>query len=57
MRPKSITPKLMKSKMGTQVTEKERQVMDFKKEIRLGETQIKEIQEKVRANWERYGFR
>lgn len=31
----------------SQVDEKEKEVMNFKKEIRLGETQIKEIQEKI----------
>ncbi len=37
----------LKNNIQSQVTEKEKQMMELKKEIRLGETQIKEIQEKV----------
>lgn len=37
----------LKNKTEAQVTEKEKQVMELKKEIRLGETHIKEIGEKV----------
>jgi predicted nucleic acid-binding Zn-ribbon protein len=37
----------LKTNISTQVSDKEKQVMELKKEIRLGETQIKEIQEKV----------
>jgi predicted nucleic acid-binding Zn-ribbon protein len=37
----------LKESIGTQVTDKEKQVLELKKDIRLGETQIKEIQEKV----------
>lgn len=37
----------LKSKTESQVAEKEKQVMELKKEIRMGETHIKEIGEKV----------
>lgn len=38
---------ITKAKVQEQVSDKERQVMEIKKDIRAGETQIKEIQEKV----------
>ncbi len=37
----------LKSDIGKQVADKEVQIMETKKELRMGETQIKEIQEKV----------
>lgn len=37
----------LKSDIQNQVSEKEKQVLEIKKDMRLGETQIKEIQEKV----------
>lgn len=39
--------KALKSSMDTQVVDKEKELMELKKEIRLGETQVKELQEKV----------
>lgn len=38
---------VLKNDMHVQVTEKEKQIIEIKKDIRLGETQIKEIQEKI----------
>ncbi len=37
----------LKTDIHTQVSEKEKQIIDLKKEIRIGETQIKETQEKI----------
>lgn len=37
----------LKNDIQGQVSEKEKQILDLKKEMRLGETQIKEIQEKI----------
>lgn len=38
---------LLKADVQTQVTTKEQEILELKKRIRLGETQVKEIQEKV----------
>ncbi|HXW60896.1 MAG TPA: hypothetical protein VEK06_05100, partial [Myxococcota bacterium] len=37
----------LKADIRKQVADKEQQILELKKEIRMGETQIKEIQEKV----------